>query len=116
MDEKTLHKRLAKVARNVGEFFAIMAESFCSDIAPKSGSCQGKNLKTLREGKNTDDPKPSLTLFYEMLINSVSDLLKEPKIIIVPDRGLYRVPFPALQSMKVERTNRRLSEFAWFLL
>ena len=31
-----------------------------------------------------------------MLISPVSDLLDDPEIIIVPDRGLYRVPFPAL--------------------
>ena len=31
-----------------------------------------------------------------MLISPVSDLLDEPEIVIVPDRGLYRVLFPAL--------------------
>ena len=41
-----------------------------------------------------------------MLINPVSDLLKEPEIIIVPDRGLYRVPFPAL----LDESGRYLSE------
>ena len=34
-----------------------------------------------------------------MLINPVSDLLK-PEIIIVPDRGLYRVPFLSLLDKK----------------
>ena len=70
VDEKTLHTRLGEVARNLDEFFAIMTKS-CTN-------------------------EPNLTLFYEMLINPVSDLLEEPEIIIVPDRGLYRVPFPAL--------------------
>ena len=113
VDEKTLHKRLVKVARNLDEYFAIAAESFRSfgilpkevcedrslnDIEPERGSCQEENLEPSRQGKPgiTDDPKPSLTLLYEMLINPVSDLLEEPEIIIVPDRGLYRVPFPAL--------------------
>ena len=113
VDEKTLHNRLVKVARNLDEYFAIMAESFRSfgllpveicedrslnDIEPERGSCQEENLEPSRQGKPgiTDDPKPSLTLLYEMLINPVSDLIKEPEIIIVPDRGLYRVPFPAL--------------------
>ena len=31
-----------------------------------------------------------------MIIAPVADLLKAPEIIIVPDRHLYRVPFPAL--------------------
>ena len=93
------------------EFFAIMTESFRSfgilpeevcedrslnDSEPNPDSCQGESSETFQQGKNTNDPKPSLTLLYEMLITPVSDLLKEPEIIIVPDRGLYRVPFPAL--------------------
>ena len=115
VDKKTLYTRLTKVAENLDEFFAIMAESFqdfgnlpegvCedrslngNDIETNPESCQEENLTTLRQDKpgNTDDPEPSLTLFYELLVNPVSDLLDEPEIIIVPDRNLYRVPFPAL--------------------
>ena len=111
LEKNTLRKRLAKVARNVDEFFAIMAESFrsfgilpdqiCEDRSlndndAKLESCPEESLETFRQGKDKDDPKPNLTLFYEMLINPVRDLLDEPEIIIVPDRGLYRVPFPAL--------------------
>ena len=111
VDKKTLHTRLGKVARRLDEFFAIMAESFrtfgilpeelCEDrsfhdIESKLDSSQEENFATLRQAKGANDPAPSLTLFYEMLINPVSDLLDEPEIIIVPDRGLYRVPFPAL--------------------
>ena len=111
VDKKTLHTRLGKVARHLDEFFAIMAESFrpfgtlpeelCEDrsfqdIESKLDSSQEEDFATLRQGKSTNDPAPSLTLFYEMLINPVSELLDEPEIIIVPDRGLYRVPFPAL--------------------
>jgi len=111
VDRKTLRTRLGEVARNLDEFFAIMAKSFrtfgilpeelCEDrsfhdIESKLDSSQEENFATLRQGKGTNDPKPSLTLFYEMLINPVSNLLDEPEIIIVPDRGLYRVPFPAL--------------------
>ena len=77
VDKKTLYTRLGKVARNLDEFFAIMVNSF-------------------GRGNDTNDSEESLTLIYEMLINPVSDLLKEPEIIIVPDRRLYRVPFPAL--------------------
>ena len=111
VDKKTLHTRLGKVARHLDEFFAIMAESFrtfgilpeelCEDrsfpdIESKLDSSREENFATLRQGKGTNDPAPSLTLFYEILINPVCDLLDEPEIIIVPDRGLYRVPFPAL--------------------
>ena len=114
VDKKTLHTRLAEVARNLDEFFAIMAQSFqnfgilpdedCEDrslndnIKSNPESCEEESLATLRQGKpgNANDPEPSLTLFYELLVNPVSDLLDEPEIIIVPDRNLYRVPFPAL--------------------
>ena len=115
VDKKTLHTRLGKVAKNLDDFFAIMVNSFRSfgnlpeelcedrslnDIESKLDSSQEENLETLRRGKDTNDSEQSLTLFYEMLINPVSDLLKEPEIIIVPDRGLYRVPFPALLDKK----------------
>ncbi|KAL9982917.1 hypothetical protein ACROYT_G005031, partial [Oculina patagonica] len=111
VDEKTLHTRLAKPATNLDEFFNIMAESFRSfgilpkeicedrsfnDIESKPDSSQEENLAASRQGKGKDDPPPNLTLFYKMLIDPVSDLLEEPEIIIVPDRRLYRVPFPAL--------------------
>ena len=114
VDKKTLHTRLAEVARNLDEFFAIMAQSFqnfgilpdedCEDrslndnIKSNPEYCEEESLATLRQGKpgNANDPEPSLTLFYELLVNPVSDLLDEPEIIIVPDRNLYRVPFPAL--------------------
>ena len=116
VDKKTLQgTRLAKVAEDLDEFFAIMAESFenfgllpdevCEDrslndnnIETIAESCQKESPATLRQGKpgNMDDPEPSLTLFYELLVNPVFDLLDEPEIIIVPDRNLYRVPFAAL--------------------
>ena len=125
VDEKTLHKRLAKVAENLDEFFAIMAESFrnfgvlpedvCEDrslndnnIETNPESCQEERSPPSPQGKpgNTDNPEPSLTLFYEILVNPVSDLLDEPEIIIVPDRNLYRVPFPAL----LNKSGKYLSE------
>ncbi len=107
VDKKTIHTRLAKIATNLDAFFAIMATSFRSfgilpeelcedDIEPESDSSREENLAALRQGKDKHDLNPSLTLFHEMLIDPVSDLLKEPEIIIVPDRRLYRVPFPTL--------------------
>ncbi|XP_078356920.1 tetratricopeptide repeat protein 28-like [Oculina patagonica] len=121
VDKKTLHTRLAKIATNLDRFFAIMATSFRSfgilpeelcedrslnDFEPESDSSREENLAALRQGKDEDDPNPSLTLFHEMLIDPVSDLLKEPEIIIVPDRRLYRVPFPAI----LDKEGKFLSE------
>ena len=114
--KKTLYTRATKVAENLDEFFAIMAESFqyfgilpveiCedrslsdnSDIETNPESFQEDSPAILRQDKpgNANDPEPSLKLFYELLVHPVSDLLDEPEIIIVPDRNLYRVPFPAL--------------------
>ena len=115
VDKKTLSTRLTEVARDLDEFFAIMADSFqtfgllpdkvCEDRViidnnneTNPESCQEESVVTLRQGKpgNMTDPEPSLTLFYELLVHPVSDLLDEPEIIIVPYRNLYRVPFPAL--------------------
>ena len=105
VDENTLHTRLTKPAEDLDEFFAIMAESFQgfgngndTEISPES--CKEESPATLQQRKpgDTDDPEPSLTLFYELLVNPVSDLLDEQEIIIVPDRNLYRVPFAALLS------------------
>ena len=47
-----------------------------------------------------------LSLYYRMLISPVADLLEEPEIIIVPDRSLNQVPFPAL----TDERGRYLSE------
>ena len=114
--QKTLYTRLTEVARDLDEFFAILAESLqinfgllpdevCEDrviidnyIETNPESCQEESPVTLRQGKpgNMNDSESSLTLFYELLVHPVSDLLDEPEIIIVPYRNLYRVPFPAL--------------------
>ena len=116
VDKNTLYKRLPQPAENLDEFFALMAKSFRSfgvlpeeicedrslnDIKPvESDFSQEERLAALRHAKEKEDPEPSLTLFCEMLINPVSDLLDEPEIIIVPDRNLYRVPFAALLDKK----------------
>ena len=126
VDKKTLQTRLTKAASDLNEFFAIMAESFgsfgnlpaevCEDrsitdnnIEENPESCQVEGPATLQQRDkpgNTDDPEPSLTLFYELLVHPVSDLLDEPEIIVVPDRSLYRVPFPAL----LDERGKHLSE------
>ena len=47
-----------------------------------------------------------LSLHYKILIAPVADLLEEPEIIVVPDRSLNQVPFPAL----TDERGRYLSE------
>ena len=109
IDKNTLH---AKLAENLDEYFAKIAdESFRSfgilpeencedrslnDTESKPDSSHQENLPVLREAKNEVDPKPSLTLFYQMIIAPVVNLLETSEIIIVPERSLFRVPFPAL--------------------
>ncbi|XP_078343183.1 tetratricopeptide repeat protein 28-like [Oculina patagonica] len=112
VDKNTLYKRLAQPAKNLDEFFAIMAKKFrsfgilpeevCEDrslngVEPAESDCSlEENHAALRHAKDEENPEPSLTLFHEMLINPLSDLLQDHGIIIVPDRNLYRVPFAAL--------------------
>ena len=81
--------------------FGILLPEVCEDrsfngIEPKPDSSEEDNLVGLRQRGRKDDPRPNLNLFYKMIIAPVADLLKGSEIIIVPDRHLYRVPFPAL--------------------
>ena len=108
LDKKTLE---AKLAQNMDEYFANIADNFrsfgilpeekCEDRSlngtePKPVSSHQEKLAVSRKAKDKVDPKPSLTLFYQMIIAPVTDLLKTPEIIIIPERSLFRVPFPAL--------------------
>ena len=108
LDKKTLE---AKLAKNLDEYFANIADNFrsfgilpeekCEDRSlngtePKPVSSHQENLAVWRKAEDKVDPKPSLTLFYQMIIAPVTDLLKTPEIIIIPERFLFRVPFPAL--------------------
>ena len=100
-----------KQAENLDTFFDNVAESFrsfgilplelCEDrsfnsIEQTPDSSEEDNLVVLRQRGREVDPRPNLTLFYKMIIAPVANLLKGSEIIIVPDRHLYRVPFPAL--------------------
>ena len=108
MEKETLR---AKHAKNLNTYFNKVAESFrsfgilppelCEDrsfngIEPTPDSSEEDNLAALREQGREVDPRPNLTLFYKMIIAPVAKFLKGSEIIIVPDRQLYRVPFPAL--------------------
>ena len=46
------------------------------------------------EEKQQQDP--TFADFYRMIIAPVTDLIDEAEIVIVPDRFLFKVPFPAL--------------------
>ena len=108
VEKKTLY---TKQAKNLDTFFNNLAGSFrsfgilppelCEDrsfngIEPTPDSSQEENLAALRQGGGKDDPRLNLTLFHKMIIAPVAHLLEGSEIIIVPDRHLYRVPFPAL--------------------
>ena len=118
VDKKTL---CTKLSTNLDTFFDEMTESFrsfgilppelCEDrssngIEPEPDSSWEENLAALRGGNGEVDPRPDLTLFYKMIIAPVIDLLQGSEIIIVPDRRLYRVPFPAL----LDNSGKYLSE------
>jgi len=81
--------------------FGILPEEDCenrslNDIEPKPDVSAEEELATLRQGRSEDDPEQNLTLFYNMIIAPVTDLLEGSEIIIVPDPCLCHVPFPAL--------------------
>jgi len=131
VDKKTVHTRLAKVARNLDEFFAIMAESFRSfgilpdevckdrslnDIEPKLESCQEESLERFRQGSDMDDPEPSLRLFYEMFYE-----VQYPTYLTSVKSSLFLIAactviHSQLCLMKVESIYQRLSESGLLLL
>jgi len=81
--------------------FGILPEEDCedrslNDIEPKPDVSHEEELATLRQGRGEDDSELNLILFYNMIIAPVVDLLEGSEIVIVPDRHLYHVPFPAL--------------------
>ena len=89
--------------------FGILPREKCEDRSLDDTvpiSFHDENQATLR-GNETKDTETGLNLFHQIVIAPVADLLTEPEIIIVPDRSLYRVPFPALRD---ESGEEHLSE------
>ena len=95
--------------------FGVLPEENCedrslNDFEPKPNSPQEENLAALRLVEEDDEESQnsvcSLSLCYQMVICPVVDLLKEPEIIVVPDRSLNQVPFAALH----EEGGKYLSE------
>ena len=109
VNEQIVHygliKNLDDVFSKSFRSFGILSEEECEDRYLHDTQ---SNLKSSREESPADmrlvedddgesqEPEPSLSLFYKMLIAPVVDLLKAREIIIVPDRALYKVPFAAL--------------------
>ena len=98
---KTLDTFFDNLAKSFPSSFGILPPDVCEDrsfngIEPVPDSSQAESLVSLRQRGCGDDPRPNLTLLYKMIrFAPVVDLLKGSEIIIVPDRYLYRVPFPA---------------------
>ena len=94
IDKKTMQDKLAT---NLDYYFANIADSFRSfGILPEE-KCEDRSL---------NGTESKLTLLYQMIIAPVANLLETPEIIIVPERSLFRVPFPAL----LDETGKYLSE------
>ncbi|XP_020606616.1 tetratricopeptide repeat protein 28-like [Orbicella faveolata] len=85
------------------DFFATSFRSF--GIVPEE-DCEDRSLNDVQsvaalrlieeEDEESGNSESSVSLYYRMLIIPVADLLEEPELIVVPDRCLNRVPFPAL--------------------
>ena len=103
---------------NLDNFFAKSLRSFgilpkedCEDrslneIEANPDISREEKLATLRQGSDENDSELNLTLFYNIIIAPVADLLKGSEIIIVPDRHLYHIAFPAL----LDENGKYLSE------
>ena len=77
-----------KLATNLDAVFAIMANSVLSE--------EDCNNPSVHDIEPEPDSSQILSSCYKLLIDPVSDLLKEPSIIIVPKGSLCLVPFAAL--------------------
>jgi len=89
----------SKLATNLDAVFAIMANSILSEEDCNDQSVHGNEPKP--------DSSQILTWCYKLLIDPVSGLLEEPSIIIVPEGGLFLVPFAALLD---DKSGKYLSE------
>ena len=112
------------VIRSVDEIFSnetfrtlpFVTQEHCEDRSLFSNhsthlkSSLGDGNATVRIVEEEEDedqrPDPTLAGCYQMLISPVAHLLDEPEILIVPDRHLSKVPFPALK----DETGKYLSE------
>ena len=82
--------------------FGLLPEENCEDRSlnctqPKSyEENSSEALRIGNDAKDSQGPKLNLPLCYKLLIAPVAGLFDGPEMIIVPDRSLYNIPFPAL--------------------
>ena len=106
-------------SQHLGNFFdfrsfGILSEEICEDqslygFLRKSKTWDKDNHGGWRigvESKANQGPKMNLPICYKLIIAPVVDFLKDPEIIIVPDRALYRIPYAAL----TDESGKYLSE------
>ena len=78
--------------------------------SPSRTSCKENGLaaSSLVDGNKAENqqPVPTLSECYNMIIAPVAELLDKAEIIVVPDRHLFKIPFAALQ----DQTGNYLSE------
>lgn len=109
-DERSIQS-LDKFLHNDIEFrkFTILPQESCEDRSlscatfqqsPQDADEDPRVVRLLEEDKEEEgkEPEPSLSLYYQLIIAPVVDLLDEPEVIIVPERSLYHVPFAALRN------------------
>ena len=103
----------ARIVNNLEDFFAkgfrgfgIRAEKYCEDRSLNNIPSVAASRLVEDNDEERGNSESSVSLYYRMLISPLADLFDEPEIILVPDRSLHRVPFPAL----TDEDGRCLSE------
>ena len=110
LDEKVVG---AGLAGKLDDFFAewfrslgVLGDQECEDRSLNDVESHAALRLFEQEDEESQNAESSLSLCYRVLISPVADLLEEPEIIVVPDRSLNQVPFPAL----TDERGRYLSE------
>ena len=88
----TLDNFFTKCFRTLG----ILGDQECEDRSLNDHENLAAPRLIEEEDEEIQNSEWDLSLYYRILINPVADLLEEPEIIVVPDRSLNQVPFPAL--------------------
>ena len=92
----------AKCFRSIG----ILSDQECEDRSLNDVESLAALRLIEEDDEESQNSEWDLSLYYRILISPVADLLEEPEIIVVPDRALNQVPFPAL----TDERGRYLSE------
>ena len=102
----TVDEKLVGAGLRVGKLEDFFAKCFRSLGILGDQECEDRSLNDVEslaaprlieeDDEEIHNSEWNLSLYYKILISPVTDLLEEPEIIVVPDRSLYQVPFPAL--------------------